>query len=127
MNVIKCLYKIARMLEASYPKRWVIKPDTYYEAYKNNRHTFIFKSGPSDGGELHIFARHLKYPKNAMTVYFDPKTTKVFNEKFKRWEMNNGIYEILVKPSPKPLDVFIISCYDSNDKAAVYRSEYNYE
>lgn len=81
-----------------------------YVKRKVKEHIFYFKYDISDSTILHIYARHLTEPKDAIITFFsaDP----IWNEKRKRFETyseNHGLYWFWLNQNDKK--VMIVSCF----------------
>ncbi len=55
-------------------------PPIAYRRIREQGVTFVFKYDVDAPHLLHIFARHLTEPDDALDVWFDPTTTQTWNE-----------------------------------------------
>ncbi len=74
--------------------------------------TFVFKYEETDPTILHIFARHLMEPEDAINTWFDG--TPAWNAQYQRWETYHtgiGIYWFWIDEVAEV--VMIISCFNA--------------
>lgn len=73
-------------------------------------HTFVFKYEPGVPGMLHIYARHLTEPVDAIRAYFEGQ--HVWNPEHERFETSSEIHTVywFWKDEAKKV-VIIITCF----------------
>ena len=86
------------------------KNENKYTIKKSCKHTFIFKHDDTAPELLHIFARHLTNPEDAITTFFTGETK--WNEKNKRFETKTETHKVFwLWIDEKHKKVLIISCF----------------
>lgn len=90
---------------------------TRWEAY-TERHSgirFLFKTDPDAPDLLHIYARHLTTPTDAIQAFFDERAETTWVERHRRFETytaRSGLYWTWVVPDRV---VRVISCFTLPD------------
>jgi len=86
------------------------QPHKKFDKYRTNGIQFFFKYDEMAPDLLHIYARHLTTPQEAIETYFDANKT-TWNDQFKRFETfsdTHGIYWFWLEKDSK---ILIISCF----------------
>lgn len=79
--------------------------------------TFVFKYDDVSPQILHIYARHLTEPFDAISAFFEPIDTPTFNPAHDRWEQGNGRHRIYWFWIEEPRVAMIITCFNEDDDA----------
>lgn len=84
--------------------------DKKYATRIYDGHTFVFKYEPGVPGMLHIYARHLTEPGDAMRAFFEG--THTWNEKHQRYETRSDSHTVywFWKDQIKKV-VIVITCF----------------
>ena len=83
-----------------------------YRRIRENGITFIFKMDDDDPTILHVFARHLTEPDDALDVFFDPTATETHNrthDRFERYNATHGLFWFWIDEAAKV--VMVITCF----------------
>lgn len=86
-------------------------PPIAYRRIREQGVTFVFKYDVDAPHLLHIFARHLTEPDDALDVWFDPTTTQSWNEdhqRFERLSKTHGLFWLWLEPFGV---VMVITCF----------------
>jgi hypothetical protein len=79
--------------------------------------TFVFTHDDDDPSLLHIFARHLATIDDALGVWFDERTTDVWNDRYSRWESTGVTHVLYWTWLVAEQRVLIITCFTKDDSA----------
>jgi hypothetical protein len=86
-------------------------PRDRFSRYAENGITFVFKHDPDAPELLHIYARHMTDPDDALDVFFDPSASQTWNaerERFERFDGKHGLYWFWIE---KPTVVMVVTCF----------------
>ena len=82
----------------------------YYKV-RSDGYLFIFKMDAIDPSVLHIFARHLKRPEDAIRIFMSG-APDVWNAKYERYETTLDNETLYWGWKIEDEVVFVISCFD---------------
>lgn len=84
-----------------------------YKRLRNSGITFVFKYDEVDTELLHIFARHMCSPEDAINVFFETEEDD-WNPEFSRFESYSGTHGLYwFWMDEKKTTVMVISCFES--------------
>lgn len=82
-----------------------------FTRFIENGITFVFKYDQDAPELLHIYARHLTEPDDALDVFFDNSATQTFNverDRFERQNRSHGLFWFWIS---EPTVVMVITCF----------------
>jgi hypothetical protein len=77
---------------------------------------FSFTTDPADPDVLHIFARHLTTPQDAIETFFDPDAVTEWNERRRRFETRSETHVLYWDWRRKDREVRVISCFRREER-----------
>lgn len=77
---------------------------------------FVFKYDADDPALLHIYARHLTTPREAIDRWFDETADEVWNERYERFETRNETHQVYWIWLEEGERVLIITCLRREDE-----------
>ena len=86
-----------------------------FRRFKTRGITFVFKTDPAAPDLLHIFARHLKAPHDAIRVWFEGvHTYNAVRQRFEAFDGDTGLYWYPINLETDV--VMVISCFDIREE-----------